>query len=67
MAYDVETPEHALAFVIDIIAVCKKHGIWITHEDEYGAFLMRRESSEEWLMEMVSSRSQAYRERANRK
>jgi hypothetical protein len=40
------------AFLSEVIAVCRKHGMSISHEDGHGAFLIERfnESAAEWLM-----------------
>jgi len=40
----------ATALMRDIVEVCRKHGLWLGHEDDYGAFLVRINSTEEWLM-----------------
>jgi len=29
------------AFLADVLAVCKRHGLAICHEDEHGAFIVR--------------------------
>ena len=37
------------AFIEDIIAVCRKHNLWLSHEDEHGSFEVKAESTETWL------------------
>ena len=36
----VETPENIVKFFDEIEAVCRKHGLSISHEDGHGAFLI---------------------------
>lgn len=39
-------------FIEEIIAVCKKHGMSISHEDGHGAFVIENEDNErnfDWL------------------
>ena len=42
-----------LHFIADIIAVFRKHGLSLSHEDEYGAFLIEGISDRniEWLQQ----------------
>jgi sugar phosphate isomerase/epimerase len=42
--------EAAQALLSEIVEVCRKHGLWIGHEDAYHAFLVQRASTEEWIM-----------------
>ncbi len=37
-------------FLEEIVSVCKKHGLWISHEDGHGAFEVVRETTEDWIM-----------------
>lgn len=37
------------ALITDIVAVCKKHGIWLSHEDGHGGFLISRVPTDDWL------------------
>jgi len=41
------------AFLAEVIEVCRKHGMSISHEDGWGAFEVRNfnESDAEWLKE----------------
>lgn len=39
------------ALIESIVAVCRAHNLWIAHEDAYGAFIVQRKSTEEWLCE----------------
>lgn len=41
------------AFLIDIWAVCEKHGLCIGHEDAHGAFLVQaiQQANKDWLFE----------------
>lgn len=43
------------AFLEDVIAVCKKHGLSIEHEDNHGSFIVTEyyEPSSDWLREAV--------------
>ena len=43
------TLEEAKALTDEIVALCKKRGLWIAHEDDHGAFIFQRTSTEEWL------------------
>lgn len=47
-----ERSEKVDLFLKEISEVCKKHGLSISHEDEYGAFLIVpfKESYLEWLL-----------------
>lgn len=47
---EAEVPE-VDAFIADIIAVCRKHGMSISHEDHHGAFEIEPYSEKrvEWL------------------
>ena len=47
----IETPAEMAAFLDDIIEVCKKHGLSISHEDCHGAFCIEEycEENIEWL------------------
>jgi hypothetical protein len=49
-AGDLENPA-ADSFLAEIAEVCRKHNLSISHEDEHGAFRLRRfnESDLEWL------------------
>jgi len=44
----------ALALTDEIVAVCKRHGLWIAHEDDHGGFIFQRASTEEWLREATN-------------
>lgn len=41
------------AFIAEVIAVCKRHGFSIAHEDSQGGFLIERfdEDNAKWLMQ----------------
>jgi len=41
------------AFLAEVIEVCKKHGMSISHEDAHGAFIVEPfdEASVKWLMD----------------
>ena len=39
------------AMMEDIVSVCATHGLWLSHEDDFGAFLVQRKSTREWLLE----------------
>jgi hypothetical protein len=53
------------AFLADIVEVCKKHSLWLRHEDEKGAFEVDVESTEDWLMVAQDGRGK-YQQIANR-
>lgn len=38
------------AFMAEIICVCHKHGLWLSHEYDQGAFLITKESTRDWLL-----------------
>lgn len=42
--------EAAQSLLSEIVEVCRKHGLWLAHEDNYHAFLVQRASTEEWIM-----------------
>ena len=44
-----EAPE-VDAFLKEIVVVCKKHGMWLGHEDAHGAFKVVTEPTDDWLM-----------------
>ena len=44
------------AFLADIVEVCKKHNLWLGHEDEQGAFEVVDGSTEEWIIEAQDAR-----------
>lgn len=48
----VETPTEMVAFLEDIAEVYKKHGLFLSHEDLHGSFLVEKFYSDdiEWLM-----------------
>jgi hypothetical protein len=52
-----EVPE-VDAFLLEIEAVCFKHGMSIGHEDEHGAFLVHRYDADlmEWLYDAPDAR-----------
>lgn len=39
------------AFVSEIVEVCRRHGMWLAHEDQHGAFEIwpSDASTEDWL------------------
>ena len=41
------------AFLAEVLSVCKKHGMSISHEDTHGAFVVEQYSEEraEWLQD----------------
>ena len=43
-------------FLNDIIAVCKKHNLWLSHEDQQGAFAVVTEPTQEWLEAATDAR-----------
>lgn len=45
------------ALMESIVAVCRAHNLWIGHEDQFGAFVVQKESTEEWLREARSGLS----------
>ena len=47
----IETPTAIRQFLDEVMAVCRKHGLSIAHEDDHGAFMIRafNESDAEWL------------------
>lgn len=45
------TGEKVAAFLHDIVATCRRHGLWISHEDEHGAFIITEQSTETWIRE----------------
>lgn len=47
----IETPREMQAFLNEIVEVCKRHGLSISHEDYHGAFIIERycEDNIEWL------------------
>ena len=48
---EVDMPESMKKFLEDIDAVCKKHGLSISHQDTHGSFLIEKydEYNIEWL------------------
>lgn len=51
------------AFLEEIIAVCKKHGMCIGHEDGHGSFLVHREIIEHnlgWLRAAAIAKAEPY-------
>lgn len=44
------------AFLADIVEVCKRHNLWLGHEDEQGAFEVVDGSTKEWLVEAQDAR-----------
>ena len=40
----------AIALMTDIVALCERHGVWLAHEDNYGAFMVQRTPTRNWLM-----------------
>lgn len=46
-----KTKEHRDAFKREILEVCRRHGLWISHEDNQGAFLIVEGDDDEgwWL------------------
>jgi hypothetical protein len=51
----VEVPE-VDAFIAEILSVCKKHNLAISHEDGHGAFIIERGYSDvnaEWLQQAM--------------
>ena len=38
------------ALMVEIVAVCERHGLWLAHEDGYGAFVVQRTTTRNWLM-----------------
>lgn len=56
----VEVPE-VDAFLAEIEAVCRKHGMTISHEDGHGAFLVEpmSERNLEWLREARDERDRS--------
>jgi sugar phosphate isomerase/epimerase len=49
------TREEAKALTDEIVALCKKRGLWIAHEDNQGGFIFQRTSTEEWLIEATDN------------
>ena len=45
------------AFLFELAAVCKKHGLSISHEDGHGAFEVENydEKLSDWLMDAIDS------------
>jgi hypothetical protein len=37
------------AFLAEIVAVCTKHGLWLSHEDAHGGFIVTDENTKDWL------------------
>ena len=46
-------PDKMKAFLADIIIVCSRHGLSLSHEDGHGAFIVQdySEKNIEWLLE----------------
>ena len=44
------------SFVADIIAVCEKHKLWLSHEDTQGAFKVVSTDRSEWLKDIQDNR-----------
>lgn len=51
-----ESPE-VDKFISDIVAVCAKHGMWLSHEDLHGAFKVVEETTADWLFDADDSRN----------
>lgn len=52
------TEQDAKKFIGELIAVCKKHGLSLSHEDHQGSFLVVNYSKEkaEWLRQAYDAR-----------
>jgi hypothetical protein len=37
------------AFLEDLFDLCEKHGLWLSHEDTHGAFVVTDEDTSEWI------------------
>lgn len=42
--------EDANALMTEIVEVCRRRGLWLAHEDAYGAFLVQTGPTGDWLM-----------------
>jgi hypothetical protein len=49
----VNMPAEMVAFLSDIVEICKKHNLSISHEDDQGAFIIERycEHNVAWLLD----------------
>lgn len=47
-------PEKIAVFLDDIVAICRVHGLWLGHQDAYGAFTVTDQSTETWLREAAA-------------
>ncbi len=47
------TPEEVKLFLEEVIEVCRKHELSISHEDGHGSFLVEKDysSNYEWLLD----------------
>lgn len=50
------TESEALMLMEAIISVCRDHGLWLSHEDGHGGFLVQRGTTENWLRSARPSR-----------
>lgn len=49
--YDRQRPQRVMAFIVELLEVCEKHGLSLSHEDKHGQFLIENYDRElaEWL------------------
>lgn len=59
----VEMPEEMQAFLTDIEAVCRKHGLSLAHEDEQGGFIV--EELKERNLRWVAGAAKRYTRKRN--
>lgn len=49
------------AFLEEVLMVCRKHGLWLSHEDERGRFevVSKVDADEGWLLAAADERTQS--------
>jgi hypothetical protein len=50
------TRDQARALTDELVEACKRHGLWIAHEDNHGGFIFQRTSTEQWLRDATDNR-----------
>lgn len=45
----IDAPAEYERFLSELISLCEKHGIWLSHEDHQGGFELTKKSTIGWL------------------
>lgn len=43
------TEADKIDFIDDVVELCERHGVWLSHEDPHGGFQLTRERTHDWL------------------